>query len=131
MTRSGRRSVKRGRGKAFLKATTQIPDHLSEQSFCVSRHRGFALAAISALSRVERPRVSLAKIAKWTSDYESSGAVPRLRKLMNDALDTLVDAPVVAAQKGSCTLTKYGATIAKSARTADRPKASRNGIDKS
>jgi hypothetical protein len=50
---------------------------------------------------------------------------------MNDALDTIVDARVVAVQKGSHALTKYGATIAKSARTADRPKASRNGIDRS
>jgi hypothetical protein len=31
-----------------------------------SRHRGFALAVIAALSRVERPHVSLAIIVKWT-----------------------------------------------------------------
>jgi hypothetical protein len=37
----------------------------SKASEC-SRHRGFALAAIAALSRVERPRVSLAIIVKRT-----------------------------------------------------------------
>jgi hypothetical protein len=31
-----------------------------------SRHRGFATAAIAALSSLEKPRVSLAKIVKWT-----------------------------------------------------------------
>jgi hypothetical protein len=50
---------------------------------------------------------------------------------MNDAFDTLVDARVVAVQKSSYAVTKYGATVAKSARTADRPKASRNGMNTS
>jgi hypothetical protein len=92
-----------------------------------SRHEGFAVAAIAALSYVNKPLISLAKIVKWTADSKRTDAVLRFRKLMKRTRDALVDTPIVGGQKSVYPLTKQRATIAKAARKPARPNSSSKG----